>query len=100
LVIGTSKYSEAAKKAWRSRKRKGKGKKWIQKAIKRKGALSRQLGIPEEQNIPVSLLSEIKKAPIGSVVKNPTGVGKKRVKVTRLLKQRATLAHTLKTKVI
>jgi hypothetical protein len=97
MVIGTSKYSEAAKKAWRSRKRKGK--KWIQKAIKKKGALSRQLDIPEEQNIPISLLGKIKKAKIGSVVKNPTGVGKKRIKVTRLVKQRATLAHTLKTKI-
>ena len=90
--------SEAAKKAWRTRKRK-KGKLWIKGAIGKKGALSRQLRIPEEQNIPVSLLSKIKTAKIGSTVKNPTGTGKKRFKVTRLLKQRSVLAHTLKTKI-
>lgn len=71
-------------------------KKWIQKAVKKRGALSRQLGIPEKKNIPVSWLSKIIKAKIGATVKNPTRSGKKKVKVTRLLKRRAVLAHTLK----
>lgn len=31
-------------------------KKWIQKAIKKKGALSKQLGVPEEENIPGKML--------------------------------------------
>lgn len=31
-------------------------KKWIQKAIKKKGALSKQLGVPEEENIPSKML--------------------------------------------
>jgi len=93
------KHSTAAKKAWQTRKRKNGKKLWIKSAIGKKGSLSRQLGIPEEQNIPTSLLSKIKTAKIGSTVKNPTGIGKKRFKVTRLLKQRSVLAHTLKTKI-
>jgi hypothetical protein len=72
---------------------------WIQKAVGKRGSLSRQLGIPEEKNIPVTLLEKIKKAKIGSTVHNPTGQGKKRIRVTRLLKRRSVLAHTLKTKV-
>jgi len=62
--------------------------KWIQKAVKKKGALHRQLGIPEGKPIPVSLLKKIAKAEIGSKV-----AGKK---VTHLLKRRAVLALTLK----
>jgi len=31
---------------------------WIQKAKLKKGTLSKQLGIPEEENIPVSLLKK------------------------------------------
>jgi hypothetical protein len=71
---------------------------WIQKAIckKKRGALSRQLGIPEEENIPMALLSRIKKAKIGTTITNPTTKGKKRVKVTHLVKKRATVAVTLK----
>lgn len=69
---------------------------WIRKSIKRPGALSRQLGIPAKENIPVSLLRRIKARPIGSVVRNPAKVGRRRIKVTPLLKRRATLALTLK----
>jgi hypothetical protein len=71
---------------------------WIQKALRKghKGALSRQLGIPEEKNIPSTLLARIKNAEIGETVRNPTATGKKRVKVTNLLKKRAVLASTLK----
>jgi len=35
--------------------------KWIQKADIKKGALHRQLGIPEDKKIPVSLLQRLAK---------------------------------------
>ena len=73
-----------------------KGNKWIQKTGLKKGALSRQLGIPERENIPITLLEKIRKAPIGSTIRNPTKRGKRLIKVTRLLKKRAVLALTLK----
>lgn len=74
----------------------GKNKRWIQSAIKKPGALSRQLGIPEEDKIPVTLLRKINNAKVGTVIKNPTKKGKRRIKVTRLLKWRASLALRLK----
>lgn len=52
-------------------------KKWIAKAIKKPGALSKELGVPEEDNIPVSKL-------------------KKAAKVKGKLGKRARLALTLK----
>ena len=73
-----------------------KDKYWIQRAIKKPGALSRQLGIPVEKDIPVRLLEKIRKAKIGSRIRNPTKTGKRIIKVTRLLKKRAVLALTLK----
>lgn len=51
--------------------------KWIQKAIKKPGALHKQLGVPEGKNIPAKKLATAAKAP-----------GK--------LGQRARLAQTLK----
>ena len=69
---------------------------WIQKAKIKRGALSRQLGIPEEKNIPVTLLNRIIKARPGEVIRNPTKVGKRRIRVTRLLERRAILARNLK----
>jgi len=71
-------------------------KKFIKKAALKKGALSRQLGIPENENIPITLLEKIKKAEIGTVVKNPTKLGKELIKVTKKLKKRAVLALTMK----
>ena len=71
-------------------------KKWIQKTGLKKGALSRQLGIPEKDDIPVTLLKAIMKAPIGEKVKNPTKSGKRTFMVTVKLKRRARLAMTLK----
>jgi len=71
-------------------------KKWIQKALKKKGALHKQLGIPANAKIPKTLLAKIKSAPIGKTVKNPTKVGKRKFKVTGLLKKRAVLAYTLR----
>ena len=71
-------------------------KKWIQKAKIKKGTLSRQLDIPEEDDIPITLLRAIRDADIGDTIKNPTKMGKQKIKVTRLLKKRAVLAITLK----
>lgn len=70
--------------------------KFIQKAKLKKGALSKQLGIPEKENIPITLLRKIKKAKTGTVVRNPTKSGKRKIKATRLIKKRANLAITLK----
>ena len=70
--------------------------KWIQKANLKKGALHRQLGIPQDEKIPVTLLKKIKKAKIGETITNPTKKGKRKIKVTQLLKRRANLALTLK----
>jgi len=71
-------------------------KKFIKKIKIKKGALSKQLGIPEEKNIPMTLLNKIIKAKAGQTIKNPTRIGKKRIKVTRKLERRAILARTLK----
>lgn len=60
------------------------------------GVTHRMLGIPRNQKIPFTLLEEIRKTPIGGWVKNPTRVGKNRIKVTPLLKKRAVLALNLK----
>ena len=76
--------------------KRGRKKFWIQKAIKKKGALSRQLGIPKSDTIPITLLRAIVKAPIGKTIRNPTKKGKRTIKVTRLLKRRAVLALTLR----
>jgi hypothetical protein len=39
-----------------------KDKKWISKAIKRPGALSKKLGVPEEKNIPMAKLKKAVKS--------------------------------------
>ncbi len=71
-------------------------KKFIQKIHLKKGALSRQLNIPIKKNIPVTLLDKIIGAKAGQTIINPTRVGKRRIRVTRLLERRAILARTLK----
>ena len=71
-------------------------KKFIQKIKIKKGALSRQLGIPIKDNIPITLLNKIIKAKAGDTITNPTKSGKRRIKVTRLLERRSLLARTLK----
>lgn len=73
--------------------------KWIQKAHVKKGALSRQLGIPIEEDIPISILQDIKRKEVGDIVNLPrkgNEVFVRRVKVTKLLKRRAQLALNLK----
>lgn len=69
---------------------------FIRGAIERPGALRRQLGIPRETRIPTTLLAAIRDAPIGTRITNPTQTGRRRITVTRLLKQRAVLALTLR----
>ena len=54
---------------------------WIGKAIKRPGALSRQLGIPVRENIPRRLLGAIRRAKVGTTLKNPTTKGRRVIKV-------------------
>jgi len=71
-------------------------KKWIQKSRIKKGALSRQLGIPEKDDISVTLLKAIKKTTTGETMKNPTQTGKRSFRVTVKLKRRAVLALTMK----
>jgi len=72
-------------------------KEYFMKGIKLKeGALSRQLEIPIEKNIPFTLLNKIRVTSIGKTITNPTMSGKRIIKVTRLLKKRAVFAITLK----
>lgn len=72
------------------------GKKFIMRAGIKRGALSRQLGIPIEKNIPNTLLNKIIRARAGQTIRNPTLSGKRIIKVTRLLERRAILAMNLK----
>ena len=58
----------------------------------KKGVLSKMLKIPEDKNIPFSLLNSIVKADKGDVVKYQ----KRYIKVTELMKKRANLAISLK----
>lgn len=70
--------------------------KWIQRIHLKKGVLHRQLGIPQDLKIPVSLLNKIIAAKPGDVITNPSGKGRKRIKITRVLEKRANLARNLK----
>ena len=70
--------------------------KWIQEADIKEGALLKQLGIPEDQKIPMSLLDKILIADVGDTIEFSIGGEKKRVKVTRKLQRRVRLAKTLK----
>lgn len=69
---------------------------WIQKTGMKKGALSKQLGVKEEEDIPMELLDKVIKAKAGDTIKNPTKTGKRSIKVTRKLERRAILARNLK----
>jgi len=62
----------------------------------KKGALSRQLGIKEKDNIPFTLLAKIIRSKYGTTIKNPTKSGKATLKITKLLKKRAVFANNLK----
>jgi len=73
---------------------------WIQKVRSSSkvgtGVTHRMLGIPKSQKLPFTLLEAIRMSPIGTWVRNPTQLGKARIKVTPLLKKRAVLALNLK----
>ena len=73
-------------------------KKFIQKALKdsTKGKLRRELEIPKGRNIPFKLLDKIIDAEPGDTMKNPTEIGKRRIKVTERLEDRASFARVLK----
>ena len=71
-------------------------KKWLQKIKIKKGALSRDLNIPESKNIPIGLLKKIKHSKVGTIIVNPTKTGKEKIKVTDTLKKRANFALILK----
>lgn len=83
---------ELIKNLWVGSNVQGDNMKWIQKSKMKKGSLSRQLGIPIRENIPISLLTRIKKIKVGNKIR--TRKGYKRV--TPLMKKRANLALTLK----
>ena len=70
--------------------------KWIQKAKMKKGVFSKQLGIPEKKIIPITLLKKILSAKPGDIIKNPSKLGKQKIKVTMLLKKRANMVLNLK----
>jgi len=67
-------------------------KKWIQDIHMKKGALKKQLGYDEDETIPMNILNQIKKSNVGDTIT----IKDKEIKVTALLKKRATLAKTLK----
>jgi hypothetical protein len=71
---------------------------WIPDAVKnhKPGSLHRMLDVPQSETIPFTLLDKTCHTPIGKTVKNPTQTGKKKVKVTKLVKKRSCLALTLK----
>ena len=71
-------------------------KRWIQQAIHQPGKLHKDLGIQQNQKIPMSLLNKIIKAKAGQTITNPTNIGKKKIKVTRKIEQRSILAKNLK----
>ena len=70
-------------------------KRWIQKAVSKPGKLHSDLGVSKEEKIPMSLLNKIVGAKAGETITNPTAVGRKKIKVTRKLEQRAILARNL-----
>jgi hypothetical protein len=63
---------------------------WIQQAHIKKGALHKQLGIPETQHIPYPLLHQIGAAPIGKRIDGHL--------VTHLLKHRAQFVMNMRRK--
>ncbi len=71
-------------------------KRWIQRAIHRPGKLHSDLGVPKGTKIPMTLLDKIINAKAGQTITNLSKVGKKRIKVTRKIEQRAILARNLK----
>jgi hypothetical protein len=57
--------------------------------------LREQLGISQKRKVPVTLSQKISRTPAGKTISNPTKAGKKRIKVTPLMKKRAVLAKNI-----
>ncbi len=53
------------------------------------GSTHRMFGVPKGVKLPRTFLQEVVDTPIGKVAHNPTQIGKKTIKVTRLAKFRA-----------
>lgn len=70
--------------------------KWIQRADLHKGSFSRAVGIPEADDIPMILIDDIIKSPVGFKLRNPSMAGKAFIVVTAKLKKQAVLARNLK----
>lgn len=68
---------------------------FIAGAVKHPGALHRQLGVPKDERLPRTFLHRIQGADTGDTVENPTDIGVRSIKVTKLLKERVNLAITL-----
>jgi len=71
---------------------------WITETVSRhkKGSLHRILGVPPKEKIPYTLLEKIRNTPIGTTIDNPVQSGKDKIKVTKLVKQRAVWGLNLK----
>ena len=70
-------------------------KNFIQDADMKAGSFRDQLGLKKDQKVLLSTCAKIKKTPIGKIAKIPQNNGRKTIRVTSLVKKRATLAHTL-----
>lgn len=69
-----------------------KGEKWIQDTKMKKGALHKQLGYEEDEQIPAGVIKKIVDGEVGSKVK----IKGEEKTITSLMKKRASLAKTLK----
>ncbi len=70
-------------------------KNFIQMANIKTGSFREQLGLKENQKVLLSTCAKIKNTPIGKIAKIPQNKGRKTIRVTSLVKKRATLCHTL-----
>jgi hypothetical protein len=71
---------------------------WIPKSVNehKAGSLHRILEVPASEKIPFTLLEKIRVTPIGETIKNPVKSGKNKIKVTKLVKQRAVWGLNMK----
>jgi hypothetical protein len=71
---------------------------WIPESVNKhkKGSLHRMLEVPKSEDIPFTLLEKIRNTPIGETIKNPVKTGKDKIKVTKLVKQRAVWGLNMK----
>ena len=69
---------------------------FIKSAVKNKGSLHKQLGIPLNKKIPNRLINKVISAKSGDIISNPTNIGRRRIKVTTKLERRAILARNLR----